>query len=286
MPNLTVNPDNIKPVTHSWVAVVAYNGGLFQGWQKQKHQPHVTSIQSALEKAISSVANEPVTIMCAGRTDAGVHGSGQVIHFETQAHRPQYGWWMGINASLPKGITLEWIAPAEPEFHARFSAKARRYFYVIDNLPVRPALQADQLAWWRHPLNADRMHQAAQSLLGEHDFSAFRAQDCQAKSPVKILHHLRVRRCGDFVIADIKANAFLYHMVRNLMGVLIPIGQGEAELDWSKQVLESRDRKHAGVTAPPQGLYFARAYYSDAFAVSQQVFYPRFLKAIPGVVDE
>lgn len=275
-----------SPPIYRWVAVVAYNGACFHGWQKQKHQPEVESVQSALESAISRVANETVSVVCAGRTDAGVHGSGQVIHFETHARRAEYSWWMGINANLPKGVSVEWVGPAEQPFHARFSAIARRYFYVIDNSRVRPALQEGQLSWWRHALDANRMHQAAQHFVGEHDFTSLRAQDCQAKSAVRNIHHVRVSRHGDFVIADIKANAFLYHMVRNLMGVLIPIGQGEADVEWAQTVLEAKDRKQAGITAPSQGLYFARAYYPDHFVVSSQVHYPKFLKPIPGVTDE
>lgn len=270
---------------HKWVAVIAYNGALFHGWQYQKHQPEANTLQAALQQAISSVADEEVSVVCAGRTDAGVHASGQVIHFETHATRSTYSWWMGINANLPPGISVEWINQAEEGFHARFSAYARRYFYVIVNTQVRPALQADQLSWWRYPLDVVPMQQAANSLVGEWDFSAFRARDCQAKSAVKQLHHFRIIRSGDLIIADVQANAFLYHMVRNLMGVLIPIGQGTADVSWAAQVLAGRDRRQAGITAPPHGLYFAKAYYPACYQVSQQRFFPRFLSALSGLKD-
>lgn len=279
-------PQPHKQQPHKWVAVLAYNGAMFHGWQYQKHQPEAKTLQAALQQAISRVADEDISVVCAGRTDAGVHASGQVIHFETYATRSPYNWWMGINANLPSGMSLEWIEQAEEGFHARFSAYARRYFYVIVNTKVRPALQADQLSWWRYPLDVVPMQQAANSLLGEWDFSAFRARACQAKSAVKRLHHIRIVRSGDLVIADVKASAFLYHMVRNLMGVLIPIGQGVADVGWAAQVLASKDRRQAGITAPPQGLYFAKAYYPQCYQVSRQRFFPRFLSAVSGLMDD
>lgn len=245
-----------------WVAGVEYNGAMFQGWQKQKHQPGV-SVQDALEKAISKVANHEVEIVCAGRTDAGVHGAAQVIHFDSPSIRSERSWKLGINTQLPFGVCLNWIQPVESDFHARFSAVARRYRYFIMNKPVKPGLMHDQVTWWRHPLDAEKMNQAAQALLGEHDFTSFRARDCQARHAVRTMKDISVKRLGDWVMLEVCANAFLYHMVRNIAGVLLPIGDGRKSVEWCAEVLAAQDRTKAGITAPGEGLYFVDVEYPD-----------------------
>ena len=245
-----------------WVAGVEYNGALFKGWQKQKHHPG-PSVQEGLERAISHVANEEVSVVCAGRTDAGVHGSAQVIHFDTSAIRNERAWKLGVNTNLPDGICLNWIQPAPAEFHARFSAVARRYRYFIMNKPVKPGLMHDQVTWWRRPLDAGRMHEAAQALVGEHDFTSFRAKDCQANHPVRTMKEISVTRFNDWVVIEVCANAFLYHMVRNIAGVLLPIGEGKKPVGWCEEVLALKDRRKAGVTAPGEGLYFVDVEYPE-----------------------
>jgi tRNA pseudouridine38-40 synthase len=255
-----------------WVAGVEYNGSLFKGWQRQIHHPGL-SVQDALENALSKVANHPVNIVCAGRTDSGVHASSQVIHFDTTAARTQRSWKLGVNTGLPNGVCLNWVQPApqldpnladqarEEQFHARFSAVARRYRYFILNKPVKPGLMHDQATWWRRPLDANKMHEAAQALIGKHDFTSFRASDCQANNAVRTMKDISVTRINDWVIIEVCANAFLYHMVRNIAGVLFPIGEGIKPISWSADVLAAQDRTQAGVTAPGQGLYFVDVEY-------------------------
>ncbi|MBE0483033.1 MAG: tRNA pseudouridine(38-40) synthase TruA [Bacterioplanes sp.] len=262
-----------------YAAVVEYNGAYFHGWQKQKHHDDPT-IQAALEAAISFVANEPITIVCAGRTDAGVHATRQVIHFDSVAQRKPYNWLMGINTKLPPGVAVQWIAEVPETFHARFKAQARRYRYLINNQPFRPALLHDQMTWWKYPLDASRMQQAAQALLGEHDFSAFRAKDCQANSPIKTMHRIEVRRWGHIMMVELEASAFLYHMVRNIVGVLLPIGEGHQPVSWMADVLATRDRNLAGVTAPGDGLYFVGVRYPAEFAIPSQPYGPALLEPI------
>ena len=249
-----------------YAAVVEYNGACFHGWQKQKHHNEPT-IQAALEAALSKVANHTIEVACAGRTDAGVHATRQVISFDTHAQRTDYGWLMGVNTNLPDGVALQWIGEIDGDFHARYKARARRYRYLINNAPAKQALQHDQLTWWRYPLDAEKMHEAAQALLGEHDFSAFRAKDCQAKTPVKTMHRIQVKRWGNIVMLELEASAFLYHMVRNIVGVLLPIGEGSKPVSWMAEVLATKDRKQAGITAPGQGLYFVGVHYPEEFSV-------------------
>lgn len=249
-----------------WVAGVEYNGALYKGWQKQKHHPG-PSVQESLEVAISKVANHPIDVVCAGRTDSGVHASAQVIHFDTTAIRSDRSWKLGINTGLPDGICLNWIMPAPrvdgDPFHARFSAVARRYRYFILNKPVKPGLMHDQATWWRRPLDEALMHQAAQALVGEHDFTSFRARDCQANHAIRTMKDISVKRLNDWVVIEVCANAFLYHMVRNIAGVLLPIGEGKRPTTWCAEVLAAKDRTKAGVTAPGEGLYFVDVEYPD-----------------------
>lgn len=238
---------------------VEFDGRDFRGWQTQ--QEGVASVQLALEQAISRVANHPVVVHAAGRTDAGVHASGMVAHFDTVAKREERNWLMGVNTLLPESIALRWITPVPDSFHARFQAKARRYHYIIYNAPRRSSHLAGRATWYYHPLDASRMQIAAQALVGIHDFSAFRAVACQSNRPVRDVHFIDVEQRGPLIRLDIQADGFLHHMVRNIVGVLLPIGQGLAEPSWAAEVLASGDRTLGGVTAPPDGLYFVDAYY-------------------------
>ncbi len=246
-----------------FAAGLEYDGSGFSGWQ---NQTAVRTIQGALNEAIAAVADHPVGIAGAGRTDAGVHALGQVIHFDTSAIRSLRSWWLGINSNLPDDVVLHWVRPVPADFHARYSATARTYCYVILNRPVRAALDRNRVWSLREPLAAERMAEAGQALLGEHDFSAFRGAGCQAKSPVRRLDHLRVRRVRDVVQVEIRATGFLYHMVRNIVGGLVRVGTGQAEPGWLLEVLKGRDRSRGAPTAPAQGLYLAEVHYPPALA--------------------
>jgi len=242
---------------------VEYDGSRFHGWQTQ--QPDVRTVQETLEAALSKVADRPVAVTCAGRTDTGVHASEQVVHFDTEARRPPHGWVMGGNVNLPKDLCVLWAAEVPEAFHARFSAVARTYRYWILNRLSRPAIFHRRVTWIHRPLDAERMHRAGQALVGTHDFTSYRTVHCQAKNPVRTLHHLRVERQGDLVCLEVRADGFLHHMVRNIAGVLIAIGAGEAGEGWAAEVLEHRDRTLGGVTAPPDGLYFHHVDYPTEF---------------------
>ncbi len=241
------------------VAGVEYDGSRFFGFQRQRQTP---TVQQVLEQAISGVADHPVAVQCAGRTDAGVHATAQVIHFDTRVDRSERAWVLGINTNLVDGVSVLWARQVSGDFHVRFSARSRSYRYRILNRWVRPGLQHGRITWVRAPLDAERMHLAAQGLLGEHDFSSFRAPGCQARHPVRTIHALQVVRRGDEVHIDIRANAFLYHMVRNIAGTLIEVGAGRQSRAWVGEVLESRRRDNAGPTAPADGLYFTGVEYA------------------------
>lgn len=243
---------------------VEYDGSGFNGWQYQDHSP---SVQQAVEAALSKVANHSLRVHCAGRTDTGVHATGQVIHFETETHREMRSWVFGGNANLPKTVALLWAKPVDDDFHARFSAIRRRYRYVIFNREVRPTYLAYRTAWCYRPLQLKPMQQAAQYLIGRHDFSSYRAVACQAKSPVREVYELSVSQHDKLIYIDIEANAFLHHMVRNIAGVLMEIGRGEREPRWAREVLEYRDRALGGVTAPPFGLYLTEVVYPERFGI-------------------
>ena len=246
---------------------VEYDGSRFRGWQTQEDVP---TVQQALETAVSKVANHRVTVYCAGRTDAGVHGYGQVIHFDTASVRSPRAWVMGCNVNAPRSLSVQWAKEVPGHFHARFSARRRRHRYVMLNRRIRPAVLHGKVSWVRKPLDAQAMHRAGQALLVKHDFSAFRAAACQARRPVRTLSHLSVQRQGDFIVLDVAANAFLHHMVRNIAGTLMAVGYGDQAESWVTQVLASRDRTRAGVTAPPDGLYFMGVGYADEFAIPEQ----------------
>lgn len=241
---------------------IEYDGSGFNGWQFQNNG---VSVQEKVEYALGFVADHPVRVVCAGRTDTGVHALGQVVHFDTQSQRSERSWVFGANANLPKSVAVIWAREVSEAFHARFSARARRYRYVIFNRPVRPTFLAYRVTWDHRPLDVERMSEASACLVGEHDFSAYRASECQAKSPVRTVHELKVFRKDDLVIIDIQANAFLHHMVRNIAGVLMAIGAGEQPVGWSRQVLHSRERALGGVTAPPYGLYLVDVDYGTEF---------------------
>ena len=243
---------------------VEYDGAGLLGWQSQKDGP---SVQAFLEEALGRVADHPVRVVGAGRTDAGVHATGQVAHFDTGAERSPRAWVLGANTALPDGVSVRWARPVGPDFHARFSARARAYSYLVLNRDARPALDGRR-AWWVHrPLDAGRMHEAGACLVGEHDFSAFRAAECQSKSPVRRVLGLRVRRAGDFLRLDVVANAFVHHMVRNIVGTLAAVGRGDRPVEWVEEVLDGRDRRLGGVTAPPEGLYLVHVDYGRVLEV-------------------
>ena len=248
------------------VLCVEYDGSAYCGWQRQSH---CSSVQQKLEQALSYVADENIELSCAGRTDAGVHACEQVAHFTTNAGRSPRAWLMGANCRMPRNIRILWVQPVEQDFHARFSAIARSYRYLIQNTAVPSALFHNKTAWEFRQLDADKMHQAAQQLLGEHDFSSFRAAGCQAKTASRNIESLKIQRRGDFITIDIRANAFLHHMVRNIAGSLMTIGHGEHDEQWLQQVLQARDRRLAAKTAAAGGLYFVQAHYPGQFDLPQ-----------------
>lgn len=241
-------------------AGVEYDGSGFFGWQRQRQTP---TVQACLEEALARVADHPLQVHCAGRTDAGVHARCQVAHFDTRAERAERSWVLGTNRHLPDGISVLWTRAVPDDFHARFSARRRRYRYRILNRWVRPAIDRGRVAWVRHPLSASAMNEAAAFLHGEHDFSSFRAVGCQAGSPVRTVYSASVVRQGTELWFDIEANAFVYHMVRNIAGSLIAVGRGQQSPDWIGELLRLRDRSVAGITAPAAGLYFVAPSYPD-----------------------
>jgi len=241
-------------------AGVEYDGSGFFGWQRQRQTP---TVQACLEDALGQVANHPLSVHCAGRTDTGVHARCQVVHFDSDASRSERSWVLGTNSQLPSGISLLWVRPVTDDFHARFSARRRRYRYRILNRWVRPAIQRGRVAWVRHRLDAAMMDKAAGFLIGEHDFSSFRAVGCQSRSPTRTVQEAAVIRCGSELCFDIEANAFVYHMVRNIAGSLIQVGRGLKPPEWIAELLRLRDRTAAGATASAEGLCFIAPSYPD-----------------------
>ena len=237
---------------------VEYDGSAFRGWQTQ---PQGGTVQDALQAALSQIAGEEMTVVCAGRTDAGVHATGQVVHFDTELKRPLSAWVRGVNTFLPPAVAVRWAHPVADEFHARFSAYGRCYRYLLLNRPQRPGVGHDRVGWYHHPLDVEVMQRAALDLIGEHDFSAFRAADCQAKSPVKTMRRAQVQRVDDLLVFDFEASAFLHHMVRNLVGSLVYIGQGKQSPDWMSQLLLAADRRLAAPTFSAAGLYLVGVDY-------------------------
>lgn len=237
---------------------VEYAGEAFEGWQSQ---PHGRTVQDALETALGGIADGAVRLSCAGRTDTGVHATAQVAHFDTAVARPLSAWVRGTNSALPAGVVVRWARAVDEDFHARYAAVSRRYRYILHNAPVRPALLARRAGWFHLPLDEGRMAAAAAGLVGTHDFSAFRAAGCQAKSPVRELYRADVTREGDFLIFDFHANGFLHHMIRNLVGALVYVGKGRFPVDWLGEVLTGRDRSRAAPTFAPDGLYLCGVEY-------------------------
>lgn len=241
---------------------VEYDGTDFHGWQ---YQGDVRSVQECLEAAVSRVADQQITVHCAGRTDTGVHATGQVVHFETSAIRSARSWVLGSNVNLPSDVSISWAREMPEDFHARFSAVGRHYQYLILNRGTRSAIWRHRAIWIHQPLDERVMQRAARHLLGTHDFTSYRALACQAKHPVRTIHRLEVSRQGELINIEVHANAFLHHMVRNIAGVLIAIGKGEQTEDWSREILDLKDRTKGGVTAPPQGLTLTGVDYPEQY---------------------
>lgn len=247
---------------------IEYDGSEFLGWQIQRQEP---TVQGELEKALARVADHEARVTCCGRTDTGVHALGQVAHFDSPSPRDERSWILGLNSHLPPGASVLWIRQVDDDFHARFSAYSRSYRYRILNRWIRPALDARRVSWCRNPLDADKMHQAARLLLGEHDFTSFRARACQARHAVREIQEISVRRESDEIVFDVSANGFLYHMVRNIAGSLIRVGSGDAPVEWLAEVLNRQDRSAAAPTAPPDGLYFLGARFPARYELPERV---------------
>lgn len=243
---------------------VEYLGSAYSGWQRQSHS---SSVQACVEQALSVIANQAVSVFCSGRTDSGVHGLGQVISFTTDVKRPAKAWVLGGNAHLPDDICILWAQAMPEDFHARFSAVSRRYRYVILNRPIRPAVLSGQVTWVKEPLDEAAMNRATACLIGEQNFTSFRASSCQSPTPMRNVLSAQVFRHGDYVVFEVTANAFLHHMVRNLAGSLIEIGRGNQPEEWLDWLLTQQDRKLAAATASPDGLYFMQANYPERFQV-------------------
>ena len=237
---------------------VSYCGAGLEGWQSQ---PSGNTVQDHLERALSEIGGEPISLIAAGRTDAGVHASAQVAHFETNADRPESAWVRGANTLLPAGIAAQWAAPVAEDFHARYSAISRTYRYVLYNHSVRPALLSGRAGWFHLHLDVENMREAANRLVGEHDFSSFRSAECQAKTPVRTVEKVTIRSRGAYVLFDFTANAFLHHMVRNLVGCLVYVGKGKHPPAWISEILAARDRRIAAPTFSPDGLYLSEVRY-------------------------
>ena len=247
---------------HHYAIAIEYDGASFKGWQRQGQ---LSTVQLHVEAALSKVAAEPISVQCAGRTDKYVHATQQVASFSSKAVRSEYGWLMGVNGILPPEIRILWLKSVPAEFNARYSAISRRYHYYIYNYSLRPALQHRKVSWVCRPLNITAMRAALPHLLGEHDFSAFRASNCQSKTPIRTIYDLQLQVSGEYICVDIKANAFLYHMVRNIVGVLLEIGHCQRDPSWARQVLETRERRQAGITAKPYGLYLVEVEYPKRY---------------------
>ena len=265
---------NLPGVKVRYALGIEYDGSRYHGWQKQKS---VISVQEKLEQALSKVANETIEVICAGRTDTGVSATNQVVHFDTNNFRKDVAWTLGVNTNLPKDISVSWVTSVEQDFHARFSATARRYRYIIYNNHLRSAILSQGLSFCHYPLDEQLMHSAAQHLVGKHDFTSFRTVHCQSHSPVRTLYHCNVSRHGNYVIIDVRGNAFLHHMVRNIAGSLMRVGQGVESIDWIKDVLEQRNRCVAGMMAPAAGLYFVDVEYPQEFNIPKRALGPLFL---------
>lgn len=253
---------------------IEYDGSKYCGWQRQLE---VDSVQAQLEKALSRVADQPITVQCAGRTDTGVHATGQVVHFDTTAIRKDTAWTLGVNVNLPDDIAVRWVKAVDDDFHARFSATARRYRYMIYNHNLRPGILRPGVSHYMGDIDETKMHQAAQYLIGKHDFTSFRALHCQSKTPVRLMHEINVTRQGMYICVDIRANAFLHHMVRNIVGSLLEVGMNRQPIDWLSQLLDGKSRKAAAPTAKPNGLYLVDVTYPEPHVLPKLSLGPLFM---------
>lgn len=256
---------------------IAYNGTNYSGWQFQKHS---ITLQEIVENAVSHIANEAITVICAGRTDAGVHATQQIFHFDTNAKRDSDQWLMGINANLPTEINVQWVKVVGDKFHARFSATKRRYIYIMHVNKIRPCFLDKQITWLTSQLDVKKMHKASQCLIGTHDFSAFRASGCQSKTANRDIKAVSVKKMGEFIVLDICANAFLHHMVRNIVGSLIVIGKGGQQVEWMSKLLEGKDRTKAAPTAKPHGLYLIDVDYPSEFNLPNTALLPLYINGL------
>lgn len=252
---------------------IRYDGSIYHGWQAQKE---FRTVQGEIERALSVVADHVVSVVCAGRTDAGVHASWQVAHFDTTSYRSEHAWIFGVNSNLPADISILWAKEVDKHFHARFSAQARRYRYVIYNHEIRPGILRKAVSWYYQPLDETRMKVAAQYLIGEHDFQSFQGAGCQSQTSVRTIFLIEIFRIRCMLVIGVQGNAFLLHMVRNIVGVLIAIGSGEKEPEWAEIVLKSKDRRQGGVTVSPHGLYLVEVAYSQEFKLPQALLGPFF----------
>jgi tRNA pseudouridine38-40 synthase len=257
---------------------IEYDGSRFLGWQTQAEGG---AVQDALEPALAAISGAAVSVTCAGRTDRGVHAREQVVHFDTDAERPDSAWVRGVNALLPESLAVLWAQRVNADFSARYSARARTYRYVLLNRGVRPALMARHVGWFHAPLDEHSMRAAASQLVGEHDFSAFRSAECQAKSPVRTLHSLEIERRGERIDFVLRANAFLHHMVRNVVGTLLYVGKGKHPPQWAKEILDSRERSRAAPTFQAEGLYLERVEYEARWNLPQAAKRPLTVPLIP-----
>ncbi len=253
---------------------IEYDGCQFSGWQMQKHGTR--TVQESIEKALSAIANQPIQVVCAGRTDTGVHATGQVVHFECDVQRDEKAWVMGVNTRLPDDVASLWAKPVADDFSARFSATARQYRYIISNRPARPALLFKKVTWKYGYFNVEAMHEAAQALIGEQDFTSFRSSACQAEHARRNIHWIKVTRENDMIYIDIEANAFLHHMVRNIVGSLVMIGQEVEPVSWMADLLRVKDRNQAGPTAPADGLYLVKVSYPQTTGIDYKLYLPSY----------
>ncbi len=268
VPDTAPATDSPAPGIQRLALGLAYRGTAYHGWQSQ---PDGRTVQDVLEQALQRFANQPMRTLCAGRTDAGVHALNQVVHFDTPLQREPQSWVRGTNTYLPADVAVQWCRPVPPQFHARNAARRRRYVYVLLQSPVRPALEHGQVGWVFRPLDGAALQAAAQHLLGEHDFSSFRAAGCQALSPVKTLYKLQVHQRGAYWAFDFEGSAFLHHMVRNIMGCLLAVGAGQRPPGWMAEVLQARSRDAAAPTFAAAGLYFLGPAYDTAFGLPTEV---------------
>jgi tRNA pseudouridine38-40 synthase len=259
---------------------IEYSGTHYCGWQRQSHSP---SVQQHLEQALSLIANHSVNVFCAGRTDTGVHGTGQVVNFESQSKRLLKAWYLGANTKLPNDISIRWAMEVPDSFHARHSAFARRYRYVIQNTPYPTGILKGRVTWFKKTLDAQKMHASAQVLMGENNFSSFQASSCQSPTAFRFMRNITVTRWHEFIIVDIEANAFLHHMVRNIVGCLLEVGSGRKGIEFVAEILAKQDRTKAPMTAKPDGLYLVDVLYPEEYKINKMPLGPLML---PDVLKE